>query len=76
LVDGFDACDPDNPNTKAHAMIRDIKRVIFLGGTTLGGKVRSVHYTGRDIGPRADGVSLVQVRVMIDVEYVEDLTNP
>lgn len=76
LIDGFDACDPDNPNTKAHAMIRDIKRVIFKGGTTLGGKVREVHYRGRDIGPRPDGVALVQVRVIIDVEYVEDLTNP
>lgn len=75
-IDGFDVCDPDNPNTKAHAMIRDIKRAIFQGDATLGGKVREVHYRGRDIGPRADGVSLVQARVIIDVEYVENLTAP
>lgn len=76
FIDGFDVCDPDNPNTKAHAMIRDIKRAIFAGDSTLGGKVREVKYLGRDIGPRPDGVALVQVRVIIGVEYVENLTNP
>lgn len=76
FIDGFDECDPDNPNTKAHAMIRDIKRAIFAGDSTLGGKVREVKYLGRDIGPRPDGVALVQVRVIIGVEYVENLTNP
>jgi hypothetical protein len=76
LIDGFDACDPDNPNDKAHAMIRDIKRAIFAGGSTFGEKVRAVRYRSRDIGPRADGAALVQVRVAITVEYVENLLNP
>lgn len=76
VFDGFDKCDPDNPNTQGHAIIRDIKRAIFKGDTTLGGAVRSVTYIGRDIGPRPDGVALVQARVMISVEFVEDLTNP
>ena len=76
LIDGFDECDPDNPNLKAHAIIRDIKTALFYDGVTLGGKVKKVNYLGRDIGPRADGVALVQARVMISVEYVEDLTNP
>lgn len=75
-LDGFDKCDAENPNTKAHAIIRDIKRVIFKDGTTLGEAVKSVTYVGRDIGPRPDGVALVQARVMITVEFVEDLTNP
>lgn len=75
-LDGFDKCDADNPNTKGHAIIRDIKRAIFKGDATLGGAVRSVTYIGRDIGPRPDGVALVQARVMISVEFVEDLTNP
>ncbi len=75
-IDGFDHCDPDNPNDKALAMIRDIKRAIFRDGSTWGGKVRNVIYRGRDIGPRPDGVALVQARVMISVEYVEDLANP
>lgn len=75
-IDGFDACDPDNPNDKAHAMIRDIKRAVFAGGTTWDGAVKSVAYRGRDIGPRPDGVALVQVRVIITVTYVEDLTKP
>lgn len=76
IFDGFDKCDPDNPNDKAHMIIRDIKRVIFAGDATLGGKVSKVIYMGRDIGPRPDGVALVQARVMIAVEFVEDLTNP
>lgn len=85
VFDAFDKCDPENPNDQAHAMIRDIKRAIFAkadpvrgttGDMTLGGKVSKVLYLGRDIGPRPDGVALVQARVMIVVEFVEDLTNP
>lgn len=76
VIDGFDKCDPDNPNDQAHKMIRDIKRVIFAGDATLGRKVMKVLYLGRDIGPRPDGVALVQARVAITVEFVEDLTNP
>lgn len=76
MIDAFDACNPDNPNTKALAMIRDIKRAIFKTDATLGGAVKKVTYLGRDIGPRPDGVAMVQARVMISVEFVEDLTNP
>ncbi len=76
IIDGFDACDPDNPNEKAHAIIRDIKKAIFKDGTTWSGKVKSVKYLGRDIGPRPDGVALVQARVMISVEYIEQLNQP
>lgn len=77
-IAGFDVCDPDHPNLKALAMIRDIKRAIFGGtdGARWNGKVKSVTYRGRDIGPRPDGVALVQAEVWIRVEYVEDLTNP
>jgi hypothetical protein len=76
VIDGYDQCDPDNPNTKGHAIIRDLKRAIFATDATLGGAVRSVNYLGRDIGPRADGVALVQARILISVEYVEDLMHP
>lgn len=76
LIDGFDRCDPDNPNVKAHAMIRDIKRAIFQGDRNLGGRAFEVNYLGRDIGPRPDGVGLVQARVAIEVAYAEDLSNP
>lgn len=76
VIDGFDACDPDNPNDKAHAMIRDIKRAVFADGTTLGKRVSKCDYLGRDIGPRADGIALVQARVMIGVTYVETLAEP
>lgn len=76
VIDGFDKCDPDQPNVQAHKMIRDIKRAIFKGDRTLGGKAIEVRYLGRDIGPRPDGVALVQARVAINVTYAEDLSNP
>lgn len=76
VIDGFDVCDPDNPNDKAHAMIRDIKRAIFVDGADLGGRVKACDYLGRDIGPRPDGMPLVQARVMISVTFVETLANP
>lgn len=76
VISGFDKCDPDNPNDKALSIIRDIKRALFKGDATFGGKVKMVRYLGRDIGPRPDGVALVQAVVLITVEYVEDLTNP
>lgn len=77
VIDGFDKCDPNNPNDKAHAMIRDIKRAIFSNSNRmLDGKVFAVDYMGRDIGPRPDGVALVQARVMIAITFAEDLSNP
>jgi hypothetical protein len=73
-------CDPSNPNTAAHAAIRDMKRAIFTTGgapdNKLGGKVREVEYLGRDIGPRADGAAFVLAAVEIGVEYVENLATP
>jgi hypothetical protein len=66
----------DNPNVEASAAVRDIKRAIFAGDGDFGGRVLKVSYKGRDIGPRADGLPIVFVTVDIDVEYVEDLTNP
>ncbi|MBS4019904.1 MAG: hypothetical protein KGZ68_16915, partial [Dechloromonas sp.] len=66
----------NDPNDAAHEAIRDIKRAIFAGDGNFGGRVLKVTYAGRDIGPRADGVPVVFVTVDIDVDYVEDLTNP
>lgn len=74
---GYAACDPARPNDAAHAMIRDFKRAIFFTDgkpdTTLGGKVRAVHYRGRKIGPRADGQAIVMALVEVAVEYVDKL---
>lgn len=79
-LDGFDACDPDRPNDKAHMILRDIKRVLFAetetDGTTWGARVSKVDYNGRRIGTRPDGVALVQARVLITVSYVETLATP
>ena len=69
-------CDPDNPNDAAHAAVRDIKRALFRDGGRWGGKVLGLTYQRRDIGPRADGRPIVFVTVDIDVDYVEDLTDP
>ena len=77
VIDGFDACEPNNPNDKAHAMIRDIKRALFARDNRMfDQKVFAVDYLGRDIGPRPDGAALVQARVMIAVTFAEDLSNP
>lgn len=72
----YDKCDPNHPNDKAHAMIRDLKRAVFRDGATLGEQVMGVEYMGRDIGPRADGVNIVSATIEIIVEYEESLQNP
>ncbi|WP_315127204.1 hypothetical protein [Comamonas antarctica] len=86
VLGGYDHCDADHPNDRAHEILSDIKRAIFtvenqtrqqqLAGThTFGGRVKAVTYRGRDIGPRADGVAIVFAVVHIDVEFVEQLTD-
>jgi len=76
VIDAFDVCDPDNPNTQAHKMIRDMKRAVFAADRTLGGIVSDVKYLGKDIGPRLDGIALVQARIVIAVCFAEDLSKP
>lgn len=76
VIAAYVPCDADHPNDAAHAAVRDIKRAIFTTGTTLEGRALRVLYKGRDIGPRADSRPIVFVTVDIDVEFVEDLTNP
>lgn len=73
-------CDPDNPNTAAHAAIRDMKRALFHANgkpdPRLGGLVRDLEYLGRDIGPRSDGAAFVVAAIEVGVEYAEDVANP
>ncbi len=76
VLGGYVACDADNPNDAAHALIRDLKKAMFSDGGNFGGKVRSVNYKGRDIGPRTDGVAIVFALIEITVSYVEVLGQP
>ena len=73
-------CDPSDPNTAAHAAIRDMKRAIFRTGghasATWDRAVVRVHYLGRDIGPRADGAAFVVAAIEVSVEFIEDLASP
>lgn len=73
-------CDPNNPNVAAHAGIRDLKRAVFSGdgraAHTLGNRVKTVEYLGRDIGPRADGEAFVLALIEVSVRYVEDVSSP
>lgn len=73
-------CDPNNPNTAAHAAIRDMKRALYLTDgvpdSKLGGQVRDLEYLGRDIGPRSDGAAFVLAAIEVGVEYVEDVSAP
>lgn len=78
ILGGYSPCDADNPNDEAHKIIRDLKKAIFAGGngTTLGGKVPEITYTGRDIGPRTDGAPIVFALIEVTVTYVERLATP
>jgi hypothetical protein len=75
VLGGYVRCDPDHPNDAAHLVIKDIKKVLFGQGPRLGGLVRSISYTGRDIGPRADGVPIVFAVVHVSIEYAECLAD-
>lgn len=85
VLGGYAPCNADQPNDTAHQIIADIKKAVFSiqnptraeeisGSTTFGGRVKSVVYRGRDIGPRTDGVAIVFAVVHIDVVFVEQLT--
>lgn len=76
VLGGYVPCDPDHPNDAAHALIRDLKKAVFGDGGDLGKQAIKVSYTGRDIGPRPDGVAIVMAIIEINVNYIEDLTNP
>jgi hypothetical protein len=76
IIEGHTACDPDNPNDAAHLIIADLKKALFAGDLTFGGKVRDVRYLGRTISPREDGMSTVAAAVEITVTYFEHLANP
>lgn len=77
-------CDPDNPNDAAHAAIKDIKKAVFssdlarrpvAGARGGNGRVKSLSYKGKDIGPRADGKAIVFAVVHITVTFAEDLLD-
>lgn len=76
IIEGFTQCDPDNPNDAAHLVIADLKKAVFGGDLSFGGKVRDVRYLGRTIQPREDGMSTVAASVEITVTYVENLASP
>lgn len=76
VLEGFTACDPDNPNDAAHDIIADLKRAIFAGDRTFNRLVRGLHYRGRTIGVRADGQAVVSANIEIAVEFAENLATP
>ncbi|KON79416.1 hypothetical protein PA01_12825 [Azoarcus sp. PA01] len=76
LVEGHAACDPNNPNDAAHAIIADLKRALFAEPANLAGLAREIRYAGRSIGAREDGLAQVSAVVEIEVDYVENLRAP
>lgn len=77
-------CNVDNPNDAAHDAIKDIKKAVFTsdlarkaqaGARGGNGRVKSLAYRGKDIGPRADGKGIVFAVVHISVTFAEDLTD-
>lgn len=68
-------CDPDNPNDAANKAIKDLKKLFFGDTKNFGGRAKWIVYKGRDIGPRADGKSLVMAVVHFSVRYAETLAD-
>lgn len=82
VIGAYVPCDPRNPNDAAHKAIRDIKKVVFTsdlarsekaGARGGNGRVKSLEYGGKDIGPRADGAPIVYAVVYITVTFAENL---
>jgi hypothetical protein len=76
IIEATDHCDPDNPNLTGHALVADIKRAIFADDLTWGGLAQKTLYTGRTLGPRPDGASMVTVTVRIQIAMAENLAQP
>ncbi len=75
VVGGYVECDPDNPNDAAHLVLKDIKKVLFQQGPRMGNRVTNISYSGRDIGPRPDGVAIVFAVVHIAITFAETLAD-
>lgn len=75
VVGGYTECDPDNPNDAAHLIIKDLKKALFSQGARMGNRVTNIMYTGRDIGPRPDGVGIVFAVVHFAITFAETLAD-
>ena len=84
VLGAYVTCDADNPNDAAHVAIRAIKKAVFTsdlarkqqaGARGGNGRVKSLTYKGKDIGPRADGKAIVFAVVHIEVTFAEDLLD-
>jgi hypothetical protein len=78
VIEAHHSCDPLQPNDTAHLLLKDLKRAIFGGDVTFGGRIKrdGLKYLGRAIGTRADGTNICAASITIAIEYVEDLGNP
>lgn len=73
-------CSRDTPMTAAHAGARDIKRALFSTDgkpdARLGGTVKMIEYSGKQMGFRKEGELMVLVIVEFGVTYVENVATP
>ena len=73
-------CTRDTPMTAAHAGARDIKRALFSTDGKpdgrIGGLVKSIEYSGKQMGFRKEGELMVLVIVEFGVTYVENVATP
>jgi hypothetical protein len=75
ILEGHSECDPLNPNDKAHEIIADLKKAIFVGDATFGKQVKGLRYISRLIAPRDDGVPVISAAIEIELEFVENLAG-
>ena len=75
---GFSAfvpCDADSPNDAGQDAREDLLAVLFAGGDDLDGRVKRIEYVGHSMAPRADGDTVIQVVVEVDVTFSQSLTR-
>ena len=75
-IQGLAECDPATHMAVSHALVADIKRVVFGGDIRWGGLATHTRYIGRTIEPRADGDTTASVVVQIRVGMIENLAQP
>lgn len=81
VVDACVTCDPDNPNVAAHAAADDICRALWAPERSDGNALKNLldgplAYAGRQIFPREDGQSLVNVQVKFNASFAFNPGNP
>ncbi len=73
-LEGFAACDLENPNDIAHDIVADFKKCLFSKKDALP-EAFKVQYVSRSIGSRESGLKINGGAITIALEYSEDVSK-